>query len=134
VANLFERLGRSPPEKEQPPVTIPRGPLLQPIVPPTDYNSSPIEKCLDWLVNRWPRNSVRVRDICLFGPNATRDRKSALALAQILEENGWLSRVKKPPRHDTILWEIVRRPSAEPKSPATTSSVSAPTVATVAPG
>jgi hypothetical protein len=97
-------------EKEQPSVTIPRGPLLRPIVPPTDYNSPPIDKCLDWLVNRWPRSSVRVRDICRFGPNTTRDRKSAIALAETLVEHGWLTPIKAR-RCDMREWQIVRGPS-----------------------
>src|SRR5882762_9285626 len=77
--------------KEQPPVTVPRGPLLQPIVPPADSNSPPIERLLDFIVNRWPKPAIRVREICQFGPGSIRDRKSAIALTEILAQNGWLA-------------------------------------------
>jgi len=97
----------SPPEKAQQPITIPRGPLLQPIVPPADYRSPPIEKLLDWLVNRWPKPSVRVRDICRFGPNPIRNRMAATAMAETLAEYGWLTPLKTR-RIDMREWQIVR--------------------------
>ena len=34
----------SPPEAKQRGSTLPRGPLLQPIVPPSDYKSHPVER------------------------------------------------------------------------------------------
>jgi hypothetical protein len=37
---------------------------------------------LDWLVNRWPKPSIRVRDILQFGPPAARNRKNAITLAK----------------------------------------------------
>src|SRR5262249_896736 len=89
---------------------IPRGPLLQPIVPPANYKSPLVEKCLAWLVNRWPANTVRTRDFMRFGPPAARNRKSAIAMAEILTENGWLVEVPKH-RHDVREWQIVRGPS-----------------------
>ena len=94
-------------EKEQPPVTIPRGPLLRPIVPPSDSNSPPIERLLDFIVNRWRKPVIRVREICQFGPGPIRDRKSALALAETLVAHGWLS-PNTTRRHDTREWRIVR--------------------------
>jgi hypothetical protein len=97
-------------EKEQPPVTVPRGPLLQPIVPPTDSNSSPAERLLDFIVNRWRKPVIRVREICRFGPGSIRDRKSAMALAEILAANGWLSSVKGR-QHNEKMWTIVRGPN-----------------------
>jgi hypothetical protein len=100
----------SPPEAKQRGSTLPRGPLLQPIVPPTDHKSPPIEKCLDWLVNRWPKPAVGVRDICRFGPNPIRDRKSAIATAEILVEHGWLAPIKAR-QHNMKMWEVVRRPT-----------------------
>src|SRR5262245_23249119 len=127
VANLFERLdarrpalpgkenGANIPEPAQLPVTIPRGPLLQTIVPPTDHRSPPIEKLLDWLVNRWPKPSVRVREICQFGPPAARNRKSAIALAELLAANGWLTPLKTR-RHDMKMWQIVRGPHEPPRT------------------
>ena len=95
------------PEKQRQVETIPRGPLLRPIVPPADSNSPPIERLLDFIVNRWPRPVIRVREICQFGPGSIRDRKSALALAEVLAANGWLAPIKTR-RHDTRAWQIVR--------------------------
>src|SRR5262249_20382794 len=98
------------PKKERLPGTTPRGPLLQPIVPPANYNSSPTEKLLDWLVNRWPKPSVRVRDICRFGPGSLGDRKSAINLAEALEAHGWLTPLKTR-QHNMKMWQVVRGPS-----------------------
>jgi len=84
MANLFDRLNNkrqqledSPPER-----AIPRGPLLRPIVPPANYKSPLVEKCLSWLVNRWPANTVRTRDFMRFGPPAARNRKMLLLLVR----------------------------------------------------
>ena len=112
MTTLFDRLQAGQPqlEKERQVETIPRGPLLQPIVPPAAPQSSPTEKTLDWLVNRWPQPAVRLRDICRFGPGSIRDRKSATAVAEILVEHGWLTPIKAR-RYDMREWQIVRGPS-----------------------
>ena len=72
------------PEKEQQPVTIPRGPLLQPIVPPTDSNSPPIEQLLDFLINHWSEPTINARTIHWRGPSCARNRKSVIELAEAL--------------------------------------------------
>jgi hypothetical protein len=122
AGNLFERLDArqrgtenvaDTPKPEQLPVTIPRGPLLQPIVPPADHKSPPIEKLLDWLVNRWPKSAIRVREICQFGPPAARNRKSAIALTELLAANGWLTPIETR-QHNMKLWRIVRGPHENP--------------------
>jgi hypothetical protein len=97
----------SPPEAKQRGSTLPRGPLLQPIVPPSDYKSHPVERLLDWLVNRWGKPTVSARDIQRFGPNPIRDRNSANAMAEILVEHGWLAPLKTH-RYDRREWQIVR--------------------------
>jgi len=113
VASLFDRLNKRQPEDRppEPERTIPRGPLLQPIVPPANYKSPTVEKCLDWLVNRWRKPAVRTRDFMRFGPPAARTRKSAIAMAEILVENGWLVPLKTSPRYDVHEWQIVRGPN-----------------------
>ena len=111
MATLFERLQEKQlqqPEKARQVKTIPRGPLLQPIVPPTDNNSPPIERLLDFLVNRWRRPEIRIREICQFGPGSIRDRKSAIALTEILAQNGWLAPLPPTRQHNEKLWRIVR--------------------------
>ena len=98
------------PKKEQRPVAIPRGPLLQPIVPPTDYKSPPSERLLDWLINFWPHDTVCARDLYRYGPCPLRDnRKDAIAQAEVLAANGWLS-VAKSHRRDRKVWQIARGP------------------------
>jgi hypothetical protein len=52
------------PKKERQVETIPRGPLLRPIVPPSDSNSPPIEQLLDFLINRWSEPTINAR---IFG-------------------------------------------------------------------
>src|SRR5262245_24286136 len=89
---------------------IPKGPLLPTVVPPSEPKSSPVEKTLDWLINRWGKPSVKVRDIMRFGPNPIRDRKSAIATAKSLAASGWLAPLNTH-RHDKREWQIVRGPS-----------------------
>jgi hypothetical protein len=115
MANLFERLGQQqlaeiPKTEPREPITVPRGPLLQPIVPPTNYSSPLIERLLDWLINRWTKPSVRVRDICQFGPRPVRNRKTATTLAETLVEHGWLTPLNTH-RYDKREWKIIRGPS-----------------------
>ena len=108
--DIFKRLQEKQPqlEKEQQVETIPRGPLLQPIVPPATPQSSPTEKLLDFIVNRWRKPAIRVREICQFGPGSIRDRKSALSLAENLAEAGWLAPLPPTRRYDERRWRIVR--------------------------
>ena len=107
--SVFARYIDAPKERAAEPETIPRGPLLQPIVPPTNYKSPLSEKCLDWLVNRWPKPAVRTRDFMRFGPPAARNRKSAIALAETLAEHGWLHPLPTH-QHNMKMWQIVRGP------------------------
>jgi hypothetical protein len=101
----------NPEREQQEPEKILNGPLLQPIVPPASPQSSPTEKLLDWLVNYWPHDTVCARDLYRHGPNFVRDnRKSAIDLAKILVENGWLTPLKSW-RRDRKEWRIARGPS-----------------------
>ena len=109
--SFFTQFIESGPEKEQvvPPEKIPRGPLLQPIVPPADRRSPPVEQLLAWLVNHWQGSTISVRNICQIGPRSTRNKKSAISLAETLVENGWLTPLKTR-RRDMRAWQIARRP------------------------
>jgi hypothetical protein len=114
MATLFERLSQPPPTNNRPKQeqqfgAIPRGPLLRPIVPPADPNSTHAERFLDFVVNRWPREHVRLREIQQFGPVPLRNRQRALAMVEQLVAAGWLERVE-PRRHDTRIWRVVRGP------------------------
>jgi hypothetical protein len=95
------------PKKDRPlePEIVRKGP--QPIIPPARYKSSPTEKLLDWVINRWPGATVTTRNICQFGPRSSRGRERAISLAQTLVEHGWLIPIKKH-RYDMQEWQIVR--------------------------
>ena len=66
VVSLFERLnrGRPPPTRKA-------------------QEPSPAQKLLDWL-QHWSKPTVSARDICIYGPNAIRDRQRAIDSAEIL--------------------------------------------------
>jgi hypothetical protein len=65
------------------------------------------KKLLDWLLTGWDKPTVTARDIYRLGPNAIRDRKTALNLARILVEHGWLIPIETR-RADMHEWRIVR--------------------------
>jgi hypothetical protein len=66
------------------------------------------QKLLDWL-QRWNKDTVTVRDIHIYGPNAIRGQKT-LAAAKILIKNGWLAPIK-PHGYNGHKWKILKRPS-----------------------
>ena len=53
------------------------------------------------------RRATVARDIYRCGPNAIRDRRTALNLTRILVEHGWLTPIEKH-RADMHEWRIVR--------------------------
>jgi hypothetical protein len=70
-----------------------------------------LELLLNWLMNRWAKNSVTLRDIFAYGPNSLRNKEVALALMQILSARGWVTPTR-PHRYDMKRWEIARGPMA----------------------
>jgi len=54
----------------------------------------PAQKLLDWL-QHWTKPTVSARDICIYGPNSLRDRRSAIDAAEILVKTGWLIPTKR---------------------------------------
>ena len=75
MVSLFERLdkGRPPPTRKA-------------------QDPSPAQKLLDWL-QRWSKPTVSARDICIYGPNAIRDRQERSTSAEMVK-NGWLVPIK----------------------------------------
>ena len=65
------------------------------------------QKLLNFLFH-WPKDTVTVRDIRIYGPRPIRDREIALNSAQTLVERGWLVPVKAR-RRDMIEWQIIRQ-------------------------
>ena len=52
------------------------------------------EQLIDWLHTTWNEPLVSLPTIYQNGPRAIRDKKTAKRIAKILEDHGWLSRVK----------------------------------------
>ena len=76
-----------------------------------------LELLLDWLINRWTKNS-RIQSpyeiFRHFGPGSVQDKKVALNLMQILVTRGWAARAKAH-RYDMKRWEVARGPMARPQ-------------------
>jgi len=82
MVDLFKRLNAGrPPSPTEKKIEQPHNDL------------EPAQKLLDWL-QRWTKDTVCVREIHIYGPYATRDRKSAIAATRILVKNGWLTPIK----------------------------------------
>jgi hypothetical protein len=96
--SLFERLskGRPVPQVEET-INHPR------------WNPPTADRLLDWLLTRWEKDTVTVREIRAYGPSSIRDKNTAFSLAQTLVERGWLIPAKGW-RLDMRVWRIVRRP------------------------
>ena|SRR5215472_9666540 len=97
--NLFDRLDRrrppTPTEEEQK--------LL------------PEQLMLNWLLQRWPHQTVSSKQIYQYAPRSIRlDRESAIRTAKILERYGWLVPLPRRQRNWRV-WEIMRRPVLYPK-------------------
>jgi hypothetical protein len=71
------------------------------------WNPPTADRLLDWLMTRWAKDTITVREIRAFGPSSIRDKNTALSLAQALEKRGWLSPVKGW-RLDMQVWRVVR--------------------------
>jgi hypothetical protein len=90
MATLFERLGRPTPTKKA-------------------QEPSPAQKLLDWLQRDLARPSISTRQICVYGPNAVRNRNRANDAVEILVKEGWLVPIQTR-RRDMKAWRIVRKP------------------------
>ena len=84
----------------------------RPTPPTTKNKDEPAQRLLSWLP-RWPRDTITVRQIRVYGPRCLRDRRSAIDSAEILVANGWLTPIK-PSRPDTYAWQIVRKNIVHP--------------------
>src|SRR5262245_52439665 len=88
---IFERLGRGRPQQ----------------TPTEATHEDPTTVLLEWLVKRWPKPSITLRDIHRSGPRAIRDKEMILSLTDALVGRGWL--VHSPTwRHDKREWKIAR--------------------------
>jgi hypothetical protein len=72
----------------------------------------PAQRLLDWLRD-WPHPVVRLRDFCKYGPSPSRNRKTALELAETLVGHGWLVPAESW-RRDAKWWRVIRGPIGYP--------------------
>jgi hypothetical protein len=66
---------------------------------------APVPQLLYWLQHSWTKPIVCLRDVYIYGPNSIRDRKSALAQIELLEQAGWLIPLKAH-RQDRRVWRV----------------------------
>src|SRR5262249_31181526 len=95
--SIFERLAKG------------RPPVEQTIKEPQQIKHA--QKVLEWLL-RWNKPIVCAQDIRLYGPRP-RNRKTAIELAKILAERGWLQPIPTH-RYDRHAWQIIRKPIINP--------------------
>src|SRR5262249_13363885 len=75
----------------------------------------PEQLMLDWLLQRWPHQTVSSKQIYQYAPHSIRfDRENAIKTAEILERYGWLVPLPRRQRNWRV-WEIIRRPVLYPK-------------------
>jgi hypothetical protein len=73
---------------------------------------SPEQRLLNWIQHDWPEATLCARDIYRYSPRPIRDHKSAMTLAKILTERGWLTPTESH-RCDRFVWRIMRSPVRE---------------------
>lgn len=100
MTTLFEKLG--PPPAEAAP---PKEQIKQPV--------DNLEKILDWLINRWTKDTVTLRDIFAYGPYPARNKEAALSLMQILSTRGWVIPTKSN-QYRSKRWKISRKQTIQP--------------------
>jgi hypothetical protein len=91
IVTIFERLnkGRPAPEPKQPP-------------------KEPAQLLLDFL-QRWPKPTIRAKDIYQYAPRSTRPNKeTAIKNAEVLARHGWLTALETHHRNRKV-WKIVRK-------------------------
>jgi hypothetical protein len=89
--DIFERLSAGRPQQE----------------PQQEPTPRQAQELLYWLRHNWTQPTIRARDIYRLGPNAIRDRKSALNSAEILADHGWLVPLETR-RCDMKKWQITK--------------------------
>jgi hypothetical protein len=68
----------------------------------------PAQRLMAWLP-RWPKATISVRDVRLYGPNSLRNTKIATDAIEVLAGYGWLVPVMAP-AYNQKWWEIIRAP------------------------
>jgi len=108
--SVFARYIDAPKERPAEPEVIRMGPAAA-TIPPASPQAHPTEKFLSWLLTSWTKPEVSLREICRYGPHATRDWERAMDMAETLVQRGWLVRREAQKRRDMRVWQILRGPS-----------------------
>jgi hypothetical protein len=129
AASLFERLRPAPikstPIESTPSTEAAAESLLEkleaerPLPPPIDERDTPLER-LQRFLRRWRKPTIRLREICIFGPKSDRNRQTVLNLVQELVEQGRLTPIVTN-RRNVQKWKIIpkgQRPTAALKEEA----------------
>src|SRR5262245_34076720 len=74
--------------------------------------TSPAQKLLNFL-QRWPKDTVSLRDLRQFGPKSMRNRQSMIDSTEVLVRHGWLAPTQGPQRNSRQ-WQVMRRPVVHP--------------------
>jgi len=116
VGNLFERLATAvPPSTEKTQENLFER-LATMVPPPAEKTQTPVpnkklepaQRMLDW-IQRWPGDTICIRDVRQYGPNSLRDPKSVIDAAEALVRSGWLEPAESH-RYDMRKWRVIRRP------------------------
>ena len=94
MVNLFERLNGARP-----------APAEKKTERPNDLEHA--QKLLDFL-QRWAKDTITTRDICVYGPTSIRDKKRAHRAAEILVHFGWLTPIRSA-YYNGRMWQITRK-------------------------
>ena len=106
MANLFERLSGTQP----PPAQLEKKDHKR---RQDEEDLILAQRLLSWL-QKWPKDILSLRDICVFGPYALQnEREDAICAAEILVRHGWLV-PQKAHRHDRREWQVLRKPIIRP--------------------
>jgi len=71
------------------------------------------QRILDWL-QRWPKETVSMRDVQQFGPKMIRKQQGVITSAiEVLVRHRWLTPVQTR-QHNAREWQIIRRQTVHP--------------------
>jgi hypothetical protein len=82
---------------------------------PARTQTPPAQRLMAWLP-RWPKATISVRDVRLYGPNSLREPKIALDAIEVLAGYGWLIPAEGR-QHNSKWWKIARGPDRAVASP-----------------
>lgn len=94
--SVFTEFVPAPPERRAPETA-----------PSVNLRSLPAGRLLQWILNFWDEPTISLREIRIYGPHATRNRKGAMDVAETLAHQGWFLPIRGPQCRSKI-WRILR--------------------------